>query len=894
MIRDEFNNVEIKNENGLSGREFGKTQKIEFSFHNDNKVPEGELNEKYVGKTVKKVTEVNVEYTNKVPTHGITVVKGTVTATNVATAATSAVVVASTVAVTAIAVATGISVALHDYKYDMNSFLITSKEISYSLTIVDNRNDKSEEYQSYEQKNLKPRRLSNESEEERPFLLKVYNNSYNSSKELFYGYNEGSFTSLTLGDTYNIVLTENRFGGETIFSESFTTYKNSHFRDINIFTSGSAIVATLDYIDELEKYDEFYLTLNKVDGQNAYTFPLEPTTEPQTIEILNMYEDFDFSSTYQCQLSYLDGEEQVTVDKGNIAFDSASIVRGVIWDKTADFIKKEFYVTLDYQDDFRYFDQFELTLQDAEYPEEVSETFPLLSTTAPQKITIPEESSIYLRREYNYMFTYYDSNTGMQEIIESGTVQFTDNSDGKKQFNGVSVDLKPNYEEGCFYVSLDYEDDYGELVSFRLVLTDASGTQTVVYLNETINKQPVKISDYGLDFTKSYDFQLVYYDMAIGEDVYNDECSGTIEFDNSDGTTTFNDLLFDETANFNDRSFVVQLDYRDDVGYLSDFEFILTDQTNGLTKSYYLDKKTEPQTFYCDDTSYNEDSGDYEYDMDIIRDAFSYSYRYFDKRSNDYVVGPTKEFSFSNSIMSEFLGVESSFDFTAETSGDSYVLPIKFKYNNKANSYTGFAVSIQRTGIKVGELRFEGETLTEDWLYGVFVPDTGYSIDDIIDVDGVEMVVTAYQDNVNYPSLDPYLEVYNKEQRFTLEQVKEIHSLSIVSDGIHNGGEIMLSVVYSGPRDYINYKLILEAESGNKYTFNVMLNTLNYSYVLLSETDDGNVISDEDFNEDFINHPMKVSMSYSIFDTSGSSADGEWSDYITKVIYDSYQFSLSV
>ena len=165
MIRDEFNNVEIKNENGLSGREFGKTQKIEFSFHNDNKVPEGELNEKYVGKTVKKVTEVNVEYTNKVPTHGITVVKGTVTATNVATAATSAVVVASTVAVTAIAVATGISVALHDYKYDMNSFLITSKEISYSLTIVDNRNDKSEEYQSYEQKNLKPRRLSKESEE---------------------------------------------------------------------------------------------------------------------------------------------------------------------------------------------------------------------------------------------------------------------------------------------------------------------------------------------------------------------------------------------------------------------------------------------------------------------------------------------------------------------------------------------------------------------------------------------------------------------------------------------------------------------------------------------------------------------------------------------------------
>ena len=899
MIRDEFNTVEVKNEKQLSVREFGKTQKTEYSFQRENKVPEAELNEKYVGKTVKKVTEVNVEYTNKVPTHGITVVKSTATATNVAATTTSAIVVASTVAVTAIAVATGISVALHDYKFDVDSFLISSNEVSYRLTIVDNRNEDSEQYQSYNQKGLKPRRAEKDIEdEERPFLLRVYNNYYDSSKELYYGYNEGSFTSLTLGDTYNIVLTENRFGGETIFSETFTTYKNSHFRDVDIYTSGDSIVASIDYVDELEKYDEFVLVLTEVDGQNTYTFPLDMTTEAQEIDVKESASGFNFSTSYQYEFCYLEGQERIEVEKGDLAFDyvPSSVVRGVIWDKTANFVSKEFYVTLDYQDDFDYFDQFELTLQDAEYSEEVNETFSLLSTTEKQKVTIPQDSSIYLRRAYNYMFTYYNKNTGMQEMIDSGKVQFTDTSDGQKKFNGLSINEKPNYEEQCFYVALDYVDDYHELVSFHLVLEDASGAQVFVYLDENTNNQAIKISDYGIDFTKTYTYSLVYYDMEISEEVVAAE--GTLTFDNSDGVSVFNNFIFDETANFEDRSFVVQMDFRDDVGNFDKFEFILTDQDNGLVETYELAKTTEPQTLYCNETEFNEDSGEYEYRMDIIRHSFSYAFRHFDKAINDYVMGPQKEFRFDNSIVSEFHGVESSYDFTEESTG-SYLIPIRFDFDNKANSYTGFTISIQRTGISIGEIRFEGETLTEDWLFGSFVPNTGYSIDDIINDNNVEWTITAYQNDVDYPNLDAQLELLTENVKFTLEQVKTVHSAKIVYDGIHNGGEITLSMVYSGPNDYIDCKLILEAESGNIYRFNIVLNRVNYSYVLLSETEDGNMIGDEEFTEDFINHPMKVSISYSTYSegsagTGGSSADGTWSEYITTVIYDSYQFSLSV
>ena len=50
MVRDEFNKVEITNDKQLKGVEFGKTQKVEFTAKKENELPEGDLNEKFVGK----------------------------------------------------------------------------------------------------------------------------------------------------------------------------------------------------------------------------------------------------------------------------------------------------------------------------------------------------------------------------------------------------------------------------------------------------------------------------------------------------------------------------------------------------------------------------------------------------------------------------------------------------------------------------------------------------------------------------------------------------------------------------------------------------------------------------------------------------------------------------
>ena len=115
MRNDEFNKIEVTNEKQLRGIEFGKTQKFEATSQKENKSPKGELNEKYVGKTIRKQTEVNVQYTNKttVSSHGSATVTSSTTTTSVAATTASVATAASVVAVTAIAVGTGISVALH-------------------------------------------------------------------------------------------------------------------------------------------------------------------------------------------------------------------------------------------------------------------------------------------------------------------------------------------------------------------------------------------------------------------------------------------------------------------------------------------------------------------------------------------------------------------------------------------------------------------------------------------------------------------------------------------------------------------------------------------------------------------------------------------------------------
>ena len=922
MIKDEFNNIEITNDKQTKLVEFGKTQKAEFTSKKENTVPEGELNEKFVGKTIKQTTEVNVEYINKVPSHTTTtVVKTATTATNVASAAASTVVVASTVAVTAVAVATGISVAIHDYHCELSSLLISSNAISYSFTIVDyNKDDSGIDYQTYEENPkglLKTDRTLGGPEEEpyyendfsnpnRPFVLKVSNANYVSEHYLDYGKSEeDSFSGLTLGDTYEITLSENRYGGEVLYHESFTTFKNSYCRYFYLssyadFRNGT-LWTEVDYLDELENLNSFNLNLTaKDDSTFTYQIPLEVKTGYQELSV----SDFDFTRTYDFVFSYKKGEDVIEFSTGEINFiDSntgVSEVYGVNWDKTANFVTKEIALTLDYQDDFDIFSQFELELQDAEYPEEVTEVFTLVKTTDEQIITIPEDSSIYLRRAYKYQFSYLNAENNQRSIIESGEVTFVDNSNGQKAFNSCSIDPVPNYENKTFTVTLDYVDDYSELVSFALEMHSDDTDSVTIYLNETTEPQVISAADYDIDFLKTYTYTLTYYDIANGEQYTAAE--GSITFDTSSLTSTFNQLIFDKTANFNDRSFVVQLDFIDELNVFSQFKFTLNAIDKSETIEYGLEKTTEPQTLYADEMTSGGSAGT-DYRIDLVYDNMTYSLSYYDARTEETIVAvPETEVSFTNSVHSVFNDLESSFDFTEEASGTTYMLPVHFDYDDLAHSYYSFDVSFWKNDEEVGYLVFEGYNLSDEWQYGVYTNvDSTYDVDGIINTSGVYVKVVANYDMDSDPNLPSSEEVFYKEVALTKGEVKQVHGAYVRTEYLHYGGEIMLSVVYSGGPDDLGSQLVIETYNNNTYIYNFELSIgNNYSMVVLSETDDSIVLEEEQFVDELIDHPVKLSLRYCTYYVDYSDpaygSDGQIvpSDYITMVIADSYKFSLSV
>ena len=178
MRSDEFNKIEITNEKLTSGLEFGKTQKAETTPQKENKLPEGELNEKYVGKTIRKQTEVNVQYVNKTtaPAHGATTVTSSTTASSIAATTATVATAASVVAVAAVAVGTGVSVAMHKYDYKFNSFVVGVDSLTCDLLIMDDNRPDGEPYERYSYIEENDREVEEDEtsvkEEEKPFVLR--------------------------------------------------------------------------------------------------------------------------------------------------------------------------------------------------------------------------------------------------------------------------------------------------------------------------------------------------------------------------------------------------------------------------------------------------------------------------------------------------------------------------------------------------------------------------------------------------------------------------------------------------------------------------------------------------------------------------------------------------
>ena len=1045
MIQDEFNKIEVTNDKQLLRVEYGKTQKFEFSSQKDNATPEGELNEKYVGKTIKKTADVNVDYVNKVPTHGTTtVVSSATTATTAASTAAATVVAASTVAVVAIATVTGISVALHDYQCELKSLFVTSNSITYQMSIVDNKQEDTINIQQYEDEQT-PRQQgrlkafsgddANQeeetttdnglSDESRPFVLRVSNETYSSEHYLDYGLSsEGCFTGLTLGDNYNITLSENRYGGEVLYDESFVTHKNTIFRDFYMsgeadFRAGTFQVG-MDFLDELDslsdftivftdtEYDDLQFTfvldkvsgwqtvsleggdllnsdfslersynyvfsyknngdvnefkkgsisfynastsnsevygvnwdktanfkaetisfsLDFVDDANIFTsfefwlgsgggatasmepiiFELEKTTEEQTVSFAE-YPDFDFSETYNYMFIYYEqgNEMEQIIDSGMVTLTdtsgATSVVNGVVWDKTANLINKSFDLKLDYQDFDKSFSDFQLTLSDHEMPEELTSTFSLEKTRKVQTVQITDDDNIYLRRTQDYEFTYEDN--GVTKVLDSGTVTFSDNSEGKKQFNDIFINPVPNFDDYTFDVTLDFDDDFGEISSFTLTLLTPDGNDSFeTNLDAKTTTQTIKAEDtyQRVDFRKTYNYSLVWWDDSDfeGSNVVD---TGSITFDTTSAVSQFNEFLFDETGDFAHETYVLQLDYIDQLKIFSDFIFEIEAVGKAYSATVHLSPTTEPQV-----QQLNVEGASSDYTADMSEDTFIYSFKYYDESLEDYVeVVTQQEFTFTPSELHSFNGIESNYDFTPEEGGQSYTLPIKFDYDDSYSIYTGFEVTISKGQDINMTLRFEGETYNKDWQYAILVPD-GMDINDIINASGVSISVSAWTNMEDYQNVQPIIEVYSEDDvTFTLGQKKEVMGGFIRDNMINYYSSIYMTLVISGYVDDFECQLLLESYWGNTYVYNLELGTMGYVSPEITSYVSGPAFTEETFPEEFTDKPMKVSIKYryrtltvsplpaNSDDPTGSGYEETWSDYVTLVLYDSYQFTLSV
>ena len=105
--------------------------------------------------------------------------------------------------------------------------------------------------------------------------------------------------------------------------------------------------------------------------------------------------------------------------------------------------------------------------------------------------------------------------------------------------------------------------------------------------------------------------------------------------------------------------------------------------------------------------------------------------------------------------------------------------------------------------------------------------------------------------------------------------------------------DLGFQLVYSGqPDDFVNCQLVLEGASGKTYVFNIeqLSPGNNYSTIYMDSDYDGDEpITEDDFRDDFISNPMRISIKYYV-KVSDDEKDGPY----TVLLHESFQFEESV
>ena len=1002
-IDDEFNQIEINNDQQIVKAEFGHVQKSEFSDEGDTSL----------GKAPR-ASKLNQNQSLQESTSssgGAAISTAASSATAIAATSTSVVVVASTVAIGAISVATGISVALHDYKVHFNSLIVSANELNYNLIINDLNQTHPKDYEYKDDFNFEEEISKN------TFNLRVYNSNYDKTEEVYLFYeNSGTFSGLTLGQTYNIVISENRYGGKVLYNESFTTSLNSSFLDFYLENSydsfNNEIYVTLDYIDELDRFSDLKLTLKR-DEHELIELPIEKVQGRQVVSTHNSNQErIEAGVEYYYVFSYMDDGKEVDFQKGEIAFydisDARSEFYSFTFDKTADFVTGEFEVTLDFRDDLEIYSGFALSFLSTETATTVPEVIeiPLEKTNGTQIINGFDYGLVYADTTYQYTLTCYEE--GEQIVLDEGEVMFTDLYNRNSEFYRFDFDKKVDFATGECTVTLNFEDSFNYYSNFELVFIERSLESSEEYtinidLEKTTEPQTINLNEYGIDYrNKEYGYELrvqsqedvvvldagnVRFTDSYGreskfnefiftgdanfinhtfdvildyDDPFNDydefiltmymgpddvdgiqiplqavsktiqtinceeydinlkfapykyslSClymgesitlvSGEVTFtDTSGAVVEFTGLDFDKKANFDTREFTLKLNYQDDLDDLYGFKFTLTDLATKEVLEIDLEKTTEVQTFSVNEVIESQDGGDPIYKLDIVENQMSYRFEYY---NDGELVVPVEEeeFYFDNSLVSTFDGVDTNYDFIQEPTG-AYTLPIKFNYDDAAHVYDYFSVSI-RTGSGLdaevaADLVFEGENVNKNWQYAVpMCSEEVKDVTSLCDMNNLYLIVSYFpRETPRNPNPEETV-LFSQQVNFTYGQTSPtIFGASIRNEGMITAGNYSIEVqpVYTGDASNFDAEIIVETKSGKTYRMVYRMPSIgNYNSVSLFDSNEDTV--NEDTIDTELEEGVDIYLRYCTitYDTSGG-ADAPVeirSEYITLTLGTNYKF----
>lgn len=391
------------------------------------------------------------------------------------------------------------------------------------------------------------------------------------------------------------------YTGQNTITFVDTSGAKQSFRELIISEEANFLTkefsVTLDMDNDYGYFEEFTLVLES-EGQPTATFSLQAVNTEQTLNIrdaeLNIsdiepvvYDMYSFDTDFTFTFSYFNKKTGETItDDGELSFeDNSGAVqefRSFTLSQNANFLTKQIHVTLDFDNDYGYFNNFTLELMSSEQPklifdlgyESGSKTLDV-SDAQYQATSGQTMTNFTLHKQFQYTFSYYNSKIG-ETITQSGTITFTDESGALQEFRGITVNPQADFDQETFKVTLDMDNELDEFHNFTLMLICED--YTIYFALEAVNTEQVVEYQYAygsnrpshMDFTQTYDVKVTYNNINTYT-VYEAEDRVTF-VDYQNRQTVFNGATVADYVDIESMLLGVTLDYTDDYGWLSDFQ----------------------------------------------------------------------------------------------------------------------------------------------------------------------------------------------------------------------------------------------------------------------------------------------------------------------------------